>query len=271
MNVLIIGSEGIVGSALKFGFELLGHKIFCHDIKFKTKLETIIVDNEELRSSNALCFICVPTPKQKDGSCNISIVNDIIKELDKLSFKGIVVIKSTVPIGTTEKLIKKYKLQIAFNPEFLKERSAIIDFTERQDICIIGTNSKIIFKKIKKVHGHFPKKFIKVSPSEAEACKYFNNSLGATLVTFANSFYELCNTCKIDYKNVKDAISNREFVPKTYLDVNDKWRGWAGTCWSKDIPAITHMLKDTNIDFFKYLITENEKYIKTVPPGMRKE
>lgn len=267
MNLTIVGSEGIVGGALKFGFEMLGHQVQCHDIKLGTKLEKSIHNN-----SSHICFICVPTPKKDDGFCDVTIVNEIVNKLWLLKYRGIIVIKSTVSLGTTQELIDTYSdLRIVFNPEFLKERSAIIDFTERQDVCIIGTHSKKDYKQIKKAHGHFPKKFVRVTPSEAEACKYFNNALGATLVSFANAFYETCKEYNIDYSNVKNAISNREFVPKQYLEVNDSWRSWAGTCWSKDIVALSRMVAQTNIEFFDHLITENEKYKKTVPPGMRQE
>lgn len=263
-NICIIGSEGVVGGALKFGFELLGHNVFCHDLKLNTKL------SEQLYNGNEFCFVCVPTPKNIDDSCNISIVEKILEEINKLQYSGIIIIKSTVSIGTTDKLINKYlDSNICFSPEFLKERSSIIDFTERQDLCIIGTYDDTIFNRVKKIHGHLPKKVIQLTPSEAEAAKYFNNALGATLVTFANSFYELCIKYNINYSNIKNAISYREFIPKSYLEVNPQWRGWAGVCWSKDLPAINYMLKNTNVEFFQNLIEENDKYTKTIPSGMR--
>lgn len=268
--ISIVGSEGIVGGALKFGFEMLGHQVKCHDIKLKTKLNYAFI---EPNITEHCCFICVPTPKNDDGTCDTSIVEEVVDKLIKLDFKGIIVIKSTVSIGTTEKLIKKYNksYEICFNPEFLKEKSALIDFTERQDLCIIGTHGKKVYKTIKKVHGHFPKKFVRLTPTEAEAAKYFNNTLGATLVTFGNSFYELCQKYNINYTNIKNAMANRNFVPKEYLEVNSKWRSWAGACWSKDVIAAAKMCEGTPVEFFQHLVDENEKYPKTVPPGMREQ
>lgn len=267
--ITIIGSEGIVGSAIKFGFELLGHDVRCHDLKLNSKLEKVI-NNPKLKKQ--FCFICVPTPKNQDDTCNTKIVEKTVAELVDLKYKGIIIIKSTVSIGTTDRLINKYKnYRIANNCEFLTEKAALIDFTERQDLCVIGTYNKKIYKEIKKIHGYLPKKCIHMTPSEVEAVKYMNNSLGACLVSFANAFHDVCEKYGVNYTNVKNALSFRDFVPKKYLSVNANWRGWAGPCWSKDLPSLEKMCKGTKVEFFKYLIAENEKYTKTVPPGMREK
>lgn len=287
MKVGIIGSEGVVGSALKFGFELLGNEVKCHDVKLDTKLQDIL-DTE-------VVFVCVPSPKNEDGSCNTSIVEEVIEQLYQeygkriLPYQGwlpefpIVCIKSTVPIGTTEQLLTKYFWQgkqvknksnfhLCHSPEFLRERSAIIDFTERQELLVIGTNNDKVFDVVKKAHGKLPKKVVKVSPSESESIKYFNNAFGAMLVVFANSFYEVCKKHDVKYANVKNVLAGTmPHIPDVYLEVNDKWRSYAGVCWSKDLPALNKMAETTGVEFFRHIIEENEKYKKTVPPGMREK
>ena len=108
MNIGIIGL-GVVGTAIKFGFERLGHDIFYHDVVKDTSI-TDILDTE-------VCYICVPTPESEDGSCNISIVESVLDELIEHDYKGIACIKSTVVPGTTERLQEKFK-SLAIVPEF---------------------------------------------------------------------------------------------------------------------------------------------------------
>ena len=86
---------------------------------------------------------------------------------------------------------------------------------------------------------------------------------------FANSFYEICEKYNADYSIIKEAMTNRNFISNEYLECNEKWRGYAGPCWTKDLPALNKIAEGTGVEFFKHIIEENEKYIKTVPGGMR--
>ena len=267
----IVGSEGVVGSAIKFGFELLNHEVYIHDTKLETKIEDVL-DTE-------IIFICVPTPMRTDGSCNTFNVENVIEEIvyacDSMEIPKekhpIIAIKSTVAIGTTERMSKIHTdFDFCFIPEFLKERSSIIDFVERQDLCVVGTCCGMVYEKVKEAHGRLPKKFVQVSPSTAEAVKYANNAFGAMLVTFANSFYELCQKYDVDYSEMKNALVNRSFIPDEYLECGNKWRGYVSPCWDKDLPALVKMCEGTNVEFFKHIIEENDKYVKMAPDGMRK-
>ena len=205
MKIGIIGA-GAVGGTVMLGLQELGHDVSSYDIKDGTTIEDVI-DTE-------VCYVCVPTPQLDDGSCDISIVESTVNELRKNEYEGVIAIKSTVNPGTVKMLQDKYSpsLRICFVPEFLRERCAFTDFTENHDVCIIGTKSKDIFNLIKKSHGHYPKKFLQTSPTEAELCKYFNNIYNAMLITFANSFYQICNSLDINYSNVKNAIVNRDHI-----------------------------------------------------------
>lgn len=265
MKIGIIGI-GIVGGAVKYGMEALGHKVKYHDIKYNTKLEDVL-DTE-------ICYICVPTPKNSNSnSCNVTIVEDVIQHLNNASYKGIIAIKSTVEPGTTENLQKLYpNLKICFVPEFLRERCAIADFVENHDLLIIGTKDSKIYKLIKKSHGKYPKITKMITETEAELCKYFNNVYNATLITLANSFYEVCKSMDVDYTNMKEAISCRKNISNVYLDCNENFRGFGGMCLPKDTAAMDYITKkyNLNIDFFKVILSENEKYKTTVYKGMRK-
>ena len=263
MKIGIVGL-GIVGTASRNGFESLGHDVVVHDIAIDTTIEDVL--------ETGLCFVCVPTPSKESGECDTTIVESVVKELSELEYKGIICIKSTVSPGTTERLKTKYGVDICFVPEFLRERCATEDFINNHDVCIIGTTSDMFYNIIKDAHGNIPEKFVKLTETEAEFCKYFNNTYNATLITFANSFYEICKSKGVDYENVKNAISNRKTINNYYLDCNDDTRGFGGMCLPKDTKELAFLSEQlkTSVEFFKDILKENEKYKVTVFKGMRK-
>lgn len=267
MKIGIIGSEGVVGSACKFGFEKVGHEVLCHDIILETSIKDVL-DTE-------IIFVCVPTPSREDGSCDISIVEGVVEQINVYRNMvrlpdQIIAIKSTVVPGTTELFVSKYKdLRFAFVPEFLRERCAITDFTENHDVCVIGTDAEWIFEKIKKAHGKLPKQFVRLTPSEAEFVKYFTNAFNATRIVFANSFYDICQKYGVDYRNVKDAATNIHHIPHNYLECNENMRGFGGMCLPKDLKVLIKLSEGTCVEFFYDILRENEKYKKTVFKGMR--
>ena len=263
MKVGIIGI-GAVGSAVKHGFEKLGHEVLIHDIKYNTSIDEVL-DSE-------VAFICVPTPSANNGMCDISIVDNVICELDDSNYNGVIAIKSTIIPGTTRSLIKKYpNLKICFVPEFLRERCAEIDFIENHDICIVGTQNDEFYEVIKTSHGKFPKKFLKVTETEAELVKYFNNVYNSTLITFANNFYEICKSLDVDYDNVKTAACNRVHINDVYLDCNENLRGFGGVCLPKDTAALAALGEELGLkdNFFNNILDQNKKYKTTVFDKMR--
>jgi UDPglucose 6-dehydrogenase len=262
MKIGIIGL-GIVGGATRDGFQKLGHNISIHDIALDTHIDDIL--------ETELCFVCVPTPSKESGECDTTIVESVVKDLCDKEYRGIICIKSTVSPGTTEFLKEKYGNNICFVPEFLRERCATEDFINNHDVCIIGTSSNEFYSKIKEAHGNLPQKVIRLTETEAEFCKYFNNSYNATLITFANSFYELCKSKGVNYKNIKDAISNRKTINDFYLDCSEDLRGFGGMCLPKDTKELAFLSKKlkTTVEFFDNILKENEKYKTTVFKGMR--
>jgi UDPglucose 6-dehydrogenase len=262
MKIGIIGL-GVVGKACKFGFELIGHDVSVHDTALNTKIE-------DVRDSE-IVFICVPTPSTESGSCDISIVEGVVKELSEMGYGGLIAIKSTVEPGTTDLLSIDYNVRVCMVPEFLRERCATTDFTENHDVCIVGTWHEEDFKLIKQAHGELPKQFVRLNPKEAEFVKYFNNTYNATLVTFANSFHDLCEKEGIDYNTVMNAITQRDHVSKKYLQCNANFRGFGGACLPKDTRAMAALEPGTDITFFSDMLKQNNKFKITVLPGMRVE
>lgn len=264
MKIGVIGL-GVIGSACKYGFEKLGHKVKIHDTKLDTKITDVL--------NTDICYICVPTPSNTDGSCDTSIVDSVVKELEHYNYKGVVAIKSTVKPTTTERLKKETGLEICFVPEFLRERCAISDFIENHDLLAIGTESNEVFELVKKCHGHYPNNIEKLKPTEAELLKYYSNIYNATKIIFANEMYEICQKVNADYSKIKDAFVKRGTSKDMYLDVNENFRGYAGVCLPKDTKALDSFVKELNLDlkFFEMINSENNKFKKTVFSGMRTE
>lgn len=235
-KVGIIGL-GMVGSAIQRGLSDVGNEVIGYDLK---KPETSLKD---LLVADAV-FICVPTPSLPDGRCDTSIVESVVLSLDNEKFAGLVVIKSTVEPGTTDRLAKQFSsLRLAFCPEFLRERKAYEDFVKYNDVCIIGAYSAEDHELIRAIHGSLPRDFALVTPLEAEFAKYFSNVFNALRIIFANEFYDVCNAAGADYMNVKDAIVKRDNITDAYLAASVTMRGYGGSCLPKDVKAFKEYAK----------------------------
>jgi len=263
MKIGIIGL-GAVGTANKEGFEFIGHTIVPHDINLDTSIQDVL--------NTEITFLCVPTPQADDGSCDTSILESVIKELNLYSYKGIIAIRSTVVPGFTQRMIDTYRnLTICFVPEFLRERCAAEDFINNHKLLAIGTHDIWVYRKLVKAHGSLPEHTEHLTPNEAEVLKYYNNVYAALRVTFANVMYEVCDKLDCDYTTIKNAYIKTGKATDMYLDVNPNLRGYGGMCLPKDTQAIASLLKQLNLDFelINSVHTDNEKFKKTVFNGMR--
>lgn len=244
-RVGIIG-VGMVGSPLKRWFEEFkgyerGKDLFLYDIDPKKGYFDDV--------SNAdVIFVAVPSPRNPDGSCNTAIVEEAAR-----SIKGekIVVVKSTVPPGTTERLQKQHSQhKFLFNPEFLTERQAWIDMV-RPDRQIVGfTDSSIdashlVLSLLPKAPFMSPWGLntytpVKITATEAEVIKYSGNVHFARKINFANAIARLCESHGIDYENVRKGVAADHRIGDSHLDVNHGgYRGWGGYCFPKDLDALT--------------------------------
>tara|TARA_B100002019_G_scaffold290492_1_gene308304 strand:- start:10038 stop:10838 length:801 start_codon:yes stop_codon:yes gene_type:complete len=265
MKIGIIGL-GAVGTANKNGFEHLGHEVFVHDKMLNTSIQDVF-DAE-------IVFICVPTPRANDGSCDTSIIENIIRELNLYNYKGVVAIRSTVEPGFTNRIIQNYKnMNICFVPEFLRERCADDDFINNHNLLAVGTNNVETYRKVIKAHGSLPKNTEHLTPTEAEILKYYNNLYAALRITFANVMFELCEKYNTDYTAIKDAYIKTGKANDMYLDVNNNLRGFGGMCLPKDVSAINHLFEKLNLDYslIKSIQEDNDKFETTVFDGMRND
>lgn len=244
MKIGIIG-QGFVGTAVNEGLKPF-FKIETFDINKNSTCSSVT----ELSKKSDVIFVCLPTPMQIDGSCHLDIVEDTLLGLDLIEECKTIVVKSTIPPGTTEKWNKKFNyIQVVFNPEFLTEANSIEDYKNQNRIIIGGprpatTKVKRIFTKA------FPKvPIIKTGPTTAEMVKYFANCFLATKVAFANEMYQICENLNIDYDKVVEYVKYDERIGNTHLNVPgpDGDFGYGGHCFPKDIGALISLAHDLNV------------------------
>lgn len=235
----IIG-VGIVGGALKRYFE--GKNISPYTYDKGKNLGSI----EEVNQADII-FVCVPTPFDKEKGFDLSFVEEAC---DNILGEKIVIIKSTVLPGSTEKLQKRYSNhKFLFNPEFLTEATAQenMDHPDRQ-IMGYTEQSRNLAEIILDILPQAS--FRKIMPSaEAEMVKYFGNTWFSIKVTFANQIYDLCQKLKIDYEKVKEAAMADKMIGKSHLEIFHKnYRGYGGKCLTKDIRALIQFADGQGVD-----------------------
>lgn len=244
MKIGVIG-QGFVGTAVNEGLKPF-FKIETFDINKDSTCSSVT----ELSEKSDVIFVCLPTPMKIDGSCHLDIVEDTLLGLDIIKECKTIVVKSTIPPGTTEKWNKKFNyIQVVFNPEFLTEVNSIEDYKSQNRIIIGGprpatTKVKRIFTKA------FPKvPIIKTGPTTAEMVKYFANCFLATKVSFANEMYQICENLNIDYDKVVEYVKYDERIGNTHLNVPgpDGDFGYGGHCFPKDIGALISLAHDLNV------------------------
>ena len=272
MNIGIVGL-GYVGTAIKSGFEK-HYELETYD-KYDESKSTC--DLADLVEKCKVIFVCVPTPMNTDGSCHTDIVEGVVKDIDKWCYaywgnydldkntidnKPIVVIKSTVPPGTTDRLHRKYKsVDVIFNPEFLTEANFLEDFKNQTRIILGGTRkgTNILRQVYSKVFPHAT--IVKTGSKTAEMVKYFINSFLGTKVSFANEMKQICDKIDIDYDKVVEYATYDGRLGKSHWAVPgpDGDYGFGGHCLPKDISAIVN---EFGSDLLKSVIDVNDKVRK---------
>ena len=225
--------------------------------KFKNYFDVLTYDLDESKSNSTkedllfkcnTIFLCLPTPMNTDGSCNVDILQKELENIelitDNQEIKKTIVIKSTVSPGTTDKWNSSYEsLDIVFNPEFLTEANAIEDFNNQNRIILGGprpatTELRRMYSKV------FPKAhIIKTDSTHAEMVKYLTNSFLATKVSFANEIYQICDKLNIDYDKVVEYATLDDRLGKSHWNVPgpDGDFGFGGHCLPKDLSALIYL------------------------------
>ena len=242
MTIGVIG-QGYVGTAIKLGFQD-HYKVLTYD-KFDLAKSTHSKISDLVEETEVI-FVCVPTPMRKDGTCYTGIVEEVIREINETANGQIVVIKSTVPPGTTDKFNHEFSnVTVIFNPEFLTEENFLDDFKNQNRIILGGSRKGT--NKLRQIYSKvFPKAVIvKTGDKHAEMVKYFTNCFLATKVSFANEMYNICEQIGIDYDKVVEYAIYDERLGKSHWAVPgpDGDFGFGGHCFPKDLSAIVNQFE----------------------------
>lgn len=257
-KIAIIG-YGYVGSAY--------HKLFPEAViydpakGYKNKKEVNLCD---------LAIVCVPTPSKPDGSCDTSIVEKTVSWLKT----PLILIKSTIPPGTTKKLKKKYKKRICHSPEYIGEGKYYVppwkyphpSEVQHHTFMIIGGDPKDreeIISIFLPVLG--PDKFyFQVDETTSELIKYMENAWGATKVTFCNEFYEIAKRFNVDYNLLREGFLLDSRVERMHTAVFKDKRGFGGKCFPKDLNALVRFSEKAGYEpkLIKQVLKSNEEFVK---------
>lgn len=279
MNIAIVGT-GYVGLVTGACFASSGNNVICVDIDknkinslkkgivpfFEPGLEDIVKTNiKEKRLSfttdiknaienSSIIFIAVGTPQSEDGAADISYVLNVAKSIGEyINDYKIIVTKSTVPVGTTEKVrdsIKScsdIKFDIASNPEFLKEGAAVEDFLKPERV-VIGIENPEPGEILKELYSPFMRsqdRAITVSIRSSELSKYASNAMLATRISFMNEVAKLCELVGADVSDVRSVMGSDKRIGRHYLYPG---LGYGGSCFPKDVRALVNTAKENNYE-----------------------
>ena len=271
---IAVAGTGYVGLVAGVCFAEKGHQVICVDVDEK-KVETMKKgvspiyeqDLEELMQKNYkegridyttdyksaykdadAIFIGVGTPEQPDGSANLSYVATVSRQIAETIEKDcLIVVKSTVPIGTNDKveqfvkdfLVHDVKVEVASNPEFLAQGTAVRDTLQAKRI-IIGTESKEAEKTLKEIYEPFNLPIVSVNRRSAEMIKYASNDFLALKISYMN---DIANLCELVGANIEDVAKGMSYDDRIGANFLRAGIGYGGSCFPKDTKALKYLAK----------------------------
>jgi UDPglucose 6-dehydrogenase len=279
MKIAVIGT-GYVGLVTGTCFADSGNDVTCVDIDsekiarltrgeipiYEPGLEEMVRDNqaaERLRFTTDLAtavrnaeivYLAVGTPQCDDGAADMTALWSVVDNIaPHLRAESIVVTKSTVPVGTCSKIFARLKertgrdCDVASNPEFLKEGSAIDDFM-KPDRVVVGVRREEVGETLHELYKPFmrtEKPFLVMSPESAELTKYVANALLSTKISFINEMANLCERMGADINDVRRGIGHDSRIGFAFLFPGV---GYGGSCFPKDVRALVRMAEDHGIE-----------------------
>ncbi len=273
MNISVVGA-GYVGLVTAVGLAKSGHKVICVDkdldkIKklqigkipifeyglenetkkvIRNKLLEFTTNIDKAVYESDIVFVAVGTPEKSGGAADLKSVRDVIEKISELALKDkIIVIKSTVPVGTASEMMgvvsknksKKVNISIVSNPEFLQQGKAL-EGVLRPDRIVIGTKDKKTQKLFQNLYKSIKTKFIFTDNASAELIKYASNSFLATKISFINEMADLCEKTGADVKQVAIGMGQDPRINPYFLNAGI---GYGGSCFPKDTKALYHIAR----------------------------
>ena len=283
MNLTVIGT-GYVGLVTGACFAEMGNTVTCVDVDaakieklkegiipiYEPGLDALVTNNyregrllfstslEEAMAGANVYFIAVGTPPGEDGSADLQYVLAVARQIGRHMDEYCVVIdKSTVPVGTADKVraaigeeLARRQAAIPFdvasNPEFLKEGSAVGDFM-RPDRIIVGTDSDRAREVIRELYAPFNRnheRTLFMGVRDAEMTKYAANAMLATKISFINEIANLCDALGVDVENVRKGIGSDARIGYSFIYPGC---GYGGSCFPKDVRALIHMADECRL------------------------
>lgn len=273
MKIAVAGT-GYVGLVAGVCFAEVGHEVTCVDIDenkvklmesgvspiYEEGLQELMIKNnatgrlhyttdyaEAYRDVDAV-FIGVGTPEMPDGSANLSYIATVCRQIaESVERDCLVVVKSTVPIGTNDKveqfihdfLVRDVKVEVASNPEFLAQGTAVRDTLHAARI-IIGTESKEAESLLMKIYEPFNLPIVSVKRRSAEMIKYACNDFLALKISYMNDIANLCELVGADVEDVARGMSYDERIGSRFLNAGI---GFGGSCFPKDTKALKYLAR----------------------------
>ena len=260
MKIGVVGN-GFVGHAMTLLRPYID--VLVWDIN-QDKREPKTLDISTFVKESEIIFVAVPTPMNKDGSANLSIVRSVCEEIQSIDKDKHIVLRSTVPAGTSD------DLGVNFMPEFLTEKNWEADFRNCSQ-WILGTHDDELYKKVKTmffdahVYGFgsvVNHKVIRTTPGEAEMIKYLKNVFLSVKVGFFNELESICTKAGLNYEIIRGIATQDERIGDghTMVPGPDGKRGYGGTCFPKDTHALAAYGKMNGVDtpIIDAVISRNE-------------
>ncbi|MDP2692283.1 MAG: hypothetical protein Q8O88_01425 [bacterium] len=255
MTKIGIVGYGVVGKHLHERILSMGrganHELFIYDPAYPN------YTNQDDINKCDLVFVAVPTPQGQKGECDISIVEDVIGWLTV----PIIVIRSTIEVGTTDILKSKFNKKIIFQPEFLgetadhpmnKDTSHIVLGGNREDTQVVADFYQTIYNAYTKI--------MQTDAKTAELLKYMRNSFLAMKVIFCNEFFDVANAVGVDYHELRELFILDPRITPSHTFVYPINRGYGGKCFPKDVKALISLAEvaSTDVTLIRAVDKKNE-------------
>lgn len=249
MKIAIVG-YGHVGKAMK---ELFNNAIIYD--------EPLGIGNRSDVNNCNVAFVCVPTPEGNQGKCDTTIVEQVIEWIES----DIIVLRSTVSVGFTDSMRKKYNKRIVFQPEYygetvshpfaeLKNQNWLSFGGKKEDVSLVIEAYKSVVNSNVRINI--------ADSNTVELAKYMENAYLATKVVFCNEIYDLAKKLNVDYNILREIWLSDPRIGYSHTFVYSENRGYGGHCLPKDLNALINIGEEANVDmtFLKSVKTKNEMW-----------